>query len=96
MDPLTGIYTAVTRQGLAGGDPFVPEQAVDLAAAIHAYTVGGAYANFCEQHRGSLAPGMAADLIALSGNLFELAPEAIRDCRVELTMVAGQVHYQLW
>jgi predicted amidohydrolase YtcJ len=96
MDPLTGIYTAVTRRDLAGGDPFVPEQAVDLAAAIRAYTAGGAYANFCEQHRGSLVPGMAADLIALSGNLFELAPEAIKDCRVELTMVAGQVHHQLW
>ena len=27
MDPLTGIYTALTRQGLSGGDPFVPEQA---------------------------------------------------------------------
>jgi predicted amidohydrolase YtcJ len=39
---------------------------------------------------------MAADLIALSGNPFELAREAIRECRVELTMVAGQVHHQLW
>jgi predicted amidohydrolase YtcJ len=96
MDPLTGIYTALTRRDLAGGDSFVPEQAIDLASAIGAYTGGGAYANFCEQHRGSLAPGMAADLIALSDDLFELAPEAIKDCRVELTMVAGQVHHRLW
>ncbi len=96
MDALTGIYTAVTRQDLAGGEPFVPEQAVDLATAIGAYTVGGAYANFCEQSRGTLAPGMAADLIALSDNLFEVPPEAIKDCRVDLTMVAGQVHHRLW
>jgi len=96
MDPLTGIYTALTRQGLSGGHPFVPEQAIDLATAIRAYTAGGAYANFCEHHRGSLAPGKAADLIALSGNLFELPPEGVKDCHVDLTMVGGQVHHRLW
>jgi predicted amidohydrolase YtcJ len=96
MNPLTGIYTALTRRDLAGGDPFAPGQAIDLATAIGAYTVGGAYANFCQQHRGSLAPGKAADLIALSDNLFELLPEQVKDCRVDLTMVAGQIHHQLW
>lgn len=74
----------------------MPEQAIDLPTAIGAYTAGGAYANFCQQHRGSLAPGKAADLIALSDNLFELPPEQIKDCRVDLTMVAGQIHHQLW
>jgi predicted amidohydrolase YtcJ len=88
--------TALTRQGLSGGDPFVPEQAIDLATAIRAYTAGGAYANFCEHHRGSLAPGKAADLIALSGNLFELPPEGVKDCHVDLTMAGGQVHHRLW
>jgi predicted amidohydrolase YtcJ len=96
MNPLTGIYTALTRRDLAGGDPFVPEQTLGLATAIGAYTTGGAYANFCQQHRGSLAPGKAADLIALSGNLFGLPPEQVKDCRVDLTMVAGQIHHQQW
>jgi predicted amidohydrolase YtcJ len=96
MDPLTGIYTALTRQDLAGGEPFVPEQAIDLATAIGAYTTGGAYANFCDHDRGTLVRGKAADLIALSGNLFELPPEQIKDCRVELTMVAGHIHHRLW
>jgi predicted amidohydrolase YtcJ len=96
MDPLARIYTALMRRDLAGGEPFAPEQAVDLNTAIAAYTVGGAYANFCEQHRGRLAPGMVADMIAVSDNLFELPPEAIKDCRVDLTMVAGQVHHRPW
>ena len=74
---------------------FVPEQAIDLATAIAAYTTGGAYANFCEDHRGTLAPGKAADLIALSDNLFELPAGQIKDCRVELTMVEGQIRHQL-
>ncbi len=76
--------------------PFVPEQAIDLATAIACYTSAGAYANFCEQHRGTLTPGKAADLIALSGNLFELPPAQIKDCRVDLTVVGGQVRHQLW
>jgi predicted amidohydrolase YtcJ len=96
MDPLAGIYTALTRRDLAGGDPFVPEQTIDLATAVRGYTTGGAYANFCERHRGSLAPGKAADLIALSHNLFELPPEQVKDCQVDLTMVEGQVRHRLW
>jgi predicted amidohydrolase YtcJ len=96
MDPLTEIYTAVTRRDLAGGAPFVPEQAVDLFTAIDAYTAGGAYANFCEHHRGSLRPGKAADLIALSDNVFDVPTLRIKDCRVELTMIAGQIRHQLW
>jgi predicted amidohydrolase YtcJ len=96
MDPLTGIYTALTRRDLAGGDPFTPEQTIDLATAIGAYTTGGAYANFCEHDRGTLAPGKAADLIALSDNLFELPAGQIKDCHVDLTIVAGQIHHQLW
>ncbi len=96
MDPLIEIYSAVTRQDLDGGEPFVPEQAIDLATAIAAYTTGGAYANFCEHHRGTLTPGKAADLIALSDNLFELPAEHIKDCRVELTIVEGQIRHQDW
>ena len=67
-----------------------------MATAIGAYTTGGAYANFCEHDRGTLAPGKAADLIALSDNLFELPARQIKDCHVDLTMVAGQIHHQLW
>ena len=69
---------------------------VDLATAISAYTAGGAYANFCEHDRGRLSPGQAADLIALSDDLFQMPAGRIKDCRVDLTMVAGQIHHQLW
>jgi hypothetical protein len=96
MEPVLGIYTALTRRDLAGGEPFVPAQTVGLATAISAYTAGGAYANFCEDDRGSLSPGKAADLIALSDDLFRISPGQIKDCRVELTMVAGQIHHRLW
>ena len=91
MDPLTGIYTAVTRRGLDGGTPWVPEETVDLATALRAYTLGSAYANFTEHDRGSLTVGKLADLVLLSDDLFALPPEAVKDTRVELSMVGGTV-----
>jgi predicted amidohydrolase YtcJ len=93
MDPLVGIYTALTRASLDGTRSWVPEQTVDLATAIHAYTMGGAFANFAETNRGSLQAGKYADLIVLSGNLFEMTddPGAILDQAVELTMVGGEI-----
>jgi hypothetical protein len=47
---------AITRRDLAGGEPFVPAQAIDLATAISAYTTGGAYANFCETTAAAWPP----------------------------------------
>jgi hypothetical protein len=91
MDPLKGIYTALTRRDLAGGEPFVPGQAIGLPAAIAAYTAGGAYANFRDRDLGRISPGRAADLIAVSPDPFAVEPEQIRDCHVDLTVAAGQV-----
>jgi predicted amidohydrolase YtcJ len=93
MDPLVGLYTALTRASLDGTRSWVPEQTVDLATAIHGYTMGGAFANFAEGNRGSLHAGKYADLIVLSGNLFEMTdePTAILNQRVELTMVGGEI-----
>lgn len=94
MEPLLGIYTATTRRSRDGGAVWLPEETVDLPTALHAYTLGGAYANFCEDDRGSLTPGKFADLVILSEDLFGLPPEAVKDAQVDLTMVGGQVIYE--
>lgn len=93
MDPLVGIYSALTRQALDGSPRggWVPEQRVDLATALRAYTRDGAFANFVEDDRGSIAPGKYADLILLSDDLFALPPEEIPRARVLLTWVGGLV-----
>src|SRR5437879_5913394 len=59
MEPLIGIYTALTRKGLDGKPEggWVPAQTIDLDTAIRAYTINGAFANFVEQNRGSITPG---------------------------------------
>ena len=92
MEPLIGIYTALTRKGLDGKPEggWVPEQTIDLETAIRGYTINGAYANFAEQNRGSITPGKYADLVMLSDDLFKIPPDKIKDAKVEWTMVAGR------
>ncbi|NUS03586.1 MAG: amidohydrolase [Nonomuraea sp.] len=91
MDPMIGLYTAVTRRGLAGGPAWVPEETVTLEGAIRAYTLGSAYANFCEHDRGSLTPGKLADFVILSEDLFEVPASRIPEVRPELVAVGGAV-----
>ncbi len=96
MDPLVGIYTALTRKGLDGKPDggWIPEQTIDLETAIRGYTLNGAYANFVEQNRGSITPGKYADLVLLSDDLFKLPKEKIKDAKVVLTMVGGKPVYR--
>jgi predicted amidohydrolase YtcJ len=96
MEPLIGIYTALTRKGLDGKPDggWVPEQTVDLETAIHAYTINGAYANFVEHNRGSITPGKYADLVMLSDDLFKIPADKIKDTKVVWTMVGGKVVWQ--
>ena len=92
MDPLVGIYTALTRASLDGRERWTPEQRLDLATTIRAYTRGSAHANFAEADRGSITVNKHADLVMLSHDLFALEdPRAILDTRVEFTIVGGAV-----
>ncbi|MFE3451520.1 amidohydrolase [Nonomuraea sp. NPDC059194] len=94
MDPMIGIYTAVTRRGLAGGPAWMPEERLSLATAIRGYTMGSAYANFCDDDRGSLTPGKLADFTILSDDLFTIPVEAIPQVRADLVAVGGRIVHQ--
>ena len=75
---------------LATMPPTHPEEALTLEEAIIAYTRGSAYAEFAEDQKGTLAPGMLADIAVLSQDPF--APQAvIPETRSVLTMVGGKV-----
>ncbi|PHN01114.1 amidohydrolase [Flavilitoribacter nigricans DSM 23189 = NBRC 102662] len=91
--PLEGIYAAVTRRTLddAHPDGWVPEQKITVTEALRAYTMGAAFAAFEEDLKGSLEPGKLADFVILDRNIFEIAPETIREARVEKTIVGGKV-----
>ena len=96
LNPLWGIYAAVTRATLDGKNPggWFPEQKVTLAEALEAYTMGSAYAEFSEKEKGSLTPGKLADVVVLDTDLFALPPEKIKDVKVRVTIVGGKIVYQ--
>src|SRR5438093_1055875 len=95
LDPLQGLYAAVTRATLDGKNPdgWIPEEKITLPEAIEAYTMGAAFAEFQEKDKGSITPGKLADMVILSDNIFSAKPEAIRNAKVETTIVGGKVVY---
>lgn len=92
LNPLEGIWAAVTRQTLDGKHPggWVPAQRITVEEAVEAYTRGSAYAEFMEQEKGSIAPGKLADFAVLERDIFDLEPARIRDVKVWATFVGGR------
>jgi predicted amidohydrolase YtcJ len=95
LNPILGLYAAVTRATLDGKNPggWIPEEKITLPEAVEAYTMGSALAEFQEKEKGSITPGKLADMVILSDNIFDLKPEAIRNVKVETTIVGGKVTY---
>jgi predicted amidohydrolase YtcJ len=95
LNPLLGIYAAVTRATLDGKNPggWIPEQKLTVAEAVEAYTMGSAYAEFQEREKGSITVGKLADFVLLSDDIFTIAPEKIRDVTITATWAGGK---QTW
>lgn len=98
LDPMEGLYAAVTRKDRGGesGDGWFPDQRLSMEEAIRLYTAGSAYAEFMEDRKGVLREGMLADMIILDRNLLEIPPEMIMKTNVDLTIVGGRVVYDRW
>lgn len=96
IDPLLGVYAAVTRRTTDGANPdgWVPAQKISVEEALRAYTAGNAYAAFMEDALGTLEPGRIADLVVLSHNLLEIDPTSIPDVQVLYTIVDGKVVHE--
>ena len=96
LNPLLGLHTAVTRttpDGLPEGG-WYPAERLALKAAIDAYTSGAAWASFDEQRKGHLAPGMLADLVVLSEDIFEAPAPRLASTRVAVTIFDGRIVYR--
>lgn len=91
MDPLVGIYSAMTRAGLKGDAAWTPAERVGLDEALRAYTQTGAWAWHAENELGSLRIGAQADLVVWSANLYDLQASELLDQRADLTVVGGQI-----
>jgi predicted amidohydrolase YtcJ len=90
--PLLGIHDMV-NQRTAAGEPFVPQEAIPVGAALRAYTAGSAYAAFEEDRKGTLAPGMLADFVVLGEDLLQVERDGIGSVPVLATVVGGDVRF---
>ena len=95
IDPLQGIYAAVTRRTLDGLNPdgWVPEEKITVGEALRAYTVDNAFGMHLDNVTGSLRPGLRADLVILNQDLTSVPPETIKDATVVMTIVDGKVRF---
>lgn len=96
LDPWRGLHCAVNRTTDAGQPPggWLPEHGISVESALRAYTSGAAYAEFEEKTKGTLAPGMAADLVVLNADPFRVEPARLHTLRPELTVFDGRVVFE--
>jgi len=96
LNPLVGIYAAVTRRTVDFKNPdgWIPEQKIPVEDAIKCYTINSAYAEYAETIKGSIEPGKLADMVVLSDDILTIDPVKIKDVKVEMTIFDGKIIYR--
>lgn len=96
LNPLFGVYAAVTRRTLDDKNPngWLAEQKISVAETVKAFTWGSAYAEFQEKVKGTIEAGKLADFVILSDDIFTIDPVRIRDVKVIKTIIDGKVVYE--
>jgi hypothetical protein len=96
LDPMLGVYAAVTRRTLDGHNPggWVPDQKITVGETLRAYTYGNAWATFNEQKWGTLAADRFADVVVLDRDPCAVAPESLGTIKPRYTIVGGKVVYR--
>lgn len=93
-DPLLRIQDMVTRTS-AEGKVYGAGQRISAEEALHAWTLGGAFASFEEDHQGSITVGKLADFVILSADPARVKSGSIKDIAVEKTVIGGKVVFEL-
>ena len=96
LDPLEGLYAAVTRKDRAGeaGPGWFADQRLTMEEAIELYTLGSAYAEFMEDRKGAIKKGYLADIVIFRDDLTTIQPEKIMKALVDYTIVGGNIVYK--
>ncbi|ELS55008.1 amidohydrolase [Streptomyces viridochromogenes] len=89
-----GVASMMLRESKASGRPSGPEQCVDLATALRAYTATPAWQDFADGWKGTIEPGKVADLCVLDRPLLDRDPHEITDAQVDLTVFDGRVVHE--
>ena len=99
LNPVYGLYAAVTRQTLKGEPAagWFPDQRLTIEEAIDAATRAPAWASFEEDRKGVLRAGMLADVAVFDTNLIDVgraSPAALLKAQVLYTIAGGQVVFE--
>jgi predicted amidohydrolase YtcJ len=95
INPLLGIYAAVTRQTLKGepADGWYPQERISLEEAVRYFTVNNAWATFEENDRGTIQRGKLADLVVLDRDIRTRPPRELLETQVLYTIYDGRIVY---
>jgi predicted amidohydrolase YtcJ len=93
VDPLRDIAACVSRK-MRWGEVWVPEERISVGEAFAMHTTTASWVGFEENDKGTLEVGKLADIAVLAEDPFEIQAERIRDLRVEMTLVGGEIKYQ--
>lgn len=93
-NPFVNLRAAVTRC-TQDGNLMGPDQGVTIDEAIQMFTRNGAYASFEEGTKGTLAPGMLADLVVMDRDPRMVPPEDLHTLRAEMTVIDGRIVHEL-
>ncbi len=93
VDPIASFWAAISR-ALPDGGRFDPDQRLTREQALQSYTLNNAIAGFEEDRKGTLTPGKLADLVVLSRDILEVPESEVRDARVDLTVLGGEVVFE--
>ena len=93
-----GLWSSVARETLAGTygkTPFGAKESIDIRTALKSYTIWAARQMFLEKEVGSLEVGKQADVAVWDRNMYKVPTAQLKDLRCELTLVAGDIVFQL-
>ena len=92
-DVMLRLHDLVNRRG-SDGKQYGPEQRITVEEAIEAFTLGGAYASFEENSKGSISLGKLADFVVLGADPLKADPETIKDIPILQTWIDGKPVYE--
>jgi predicted amidohydrolase YtcJ len=91
-NPMLRMQSLITRESRYG-KVYGPSQRLTVDQALHSFTMGGAFASFEEDQKGSISPGKLADFVVLSSDPRTTPPDEIRNIRVFCTFIGGDLVY---
>ena len=93
VDPLASYHCTIAREVPGTDTTFTPDETLTPRQALKSYTVNNAYAAFEEDSKGTLVPGMLADVTVLSQNILTGPAGEIQEAEVDYTIVGGEIVY---